>query len=46
MLRIGRVLIAIVMLAGCAVEGGVTLVPAVGSCDRNGNQEQRIACDR
>jgi hypothetical protein len=32
-------------LAGCA-SGDVTYVPNVRSCDRNGDQEQRIACDR
>jgi hypothetical protein len=32
-------------LAGCA-SGDATFVPNVRSCDRNGDQEQRIACDR
>jgi hypothetical protein len=46
MLRIGRLLIGIVALAGCAVPSTTNDVSGARSCDRNGDQEQRIACDR
>jgi hypothetical protein len=34
------------LIAGCAASGGPTVVLGTRSCDRNGDQEQRIACDR
>jgi len=34
-------------LAGCAVDAGVGVGNSgVPRCDRNGDEEQRIACDR